>query len=129
MRKVWAAGAESLRWQVGKAGGVLERDARAAGGEAGEKAGGQAGEARGWAAGMGRHGRGGTGWAGFEMATRLSKANTCSANFALRLFSKAMAGPLVPANFGLWSFHTNSRRNEVLMNFEVGSRGAGGPLI
>ena len=45
--------------QVGKAGGVLERDARAAGGEAGEKADGQAGEARGRAAGMGRDGRGG----------------------------------------------------------------------
>ena len=118
MRKVWAAGAERLRWQVGKEGGVLERDARAAGGEASEKADGQAGEARGWAAGMGRDGRGGTGWAGFEMATRLSKANTCSANFGLRLFSKAMAGPLVPANLALWSFHTHSRRNEVLMNFE-----------
>ena len=61
MRKVWAAGAESLRWQVGKEGGVLERDARAAGGEAGEKADGQAGEARARAAGMGRHWRGGTG--------------------------------------------------------------------
>ena len=63
MRKVWAAGGERLRWQVGKEGGVLERDARAAGGEAGEKADGQAGEARGWASGMGRDGRGGRlGW-------------------------------------------------------------------
>ncbi len=54
-----------MRWQVGKEGGVLERDARAAGGEAGEKADGQAGEARGRAAGMGRDGRGGltAGWA------------------------------------------------------------------
>ena len=93
MRKVWAAGAERLRWQVGKEGGVLERDARAAGGEAGEKADGQAGEARGRAAGMGRDGRGGKGWAGFEMATRLlQKANSgISANFALRLFSTLMA--------------------------------------
>ena len=66
---------------------------------------------------------------GSSRATRLSKANTCSANFGLRLFSKAMAGPLVPANFGLWSFHTHSRRNEVLMNFEGGVQGAGGPLI
>ena len=72
MRKVWAAGAESLRWQVSNEGGVLERDARAAGGEAGEKADGQAGEARGRAAGMGRDGRGGTGWAGLtETASSL----------------------------------------------------------
>ena len=60
MRKVWAAGGERLRWQVGNEGGVLERDARAAGGEAGEKADGQAGEARARAEGMGRDRRGGT---------------------------------------------------------------------
>ena len=54
MRKVWGAGGGRLRWQVGKAGGVLVRDARATGVEAGEKADGQAGEARGRAAGMGR---------------------------------------------------------------------------
>ena len=60
MRKVWGAGGGRLRWQVGKAGSVVVRDARATGGEAGEKADCQAGEARGWAAGMGRDGRGGT---------------------------------------------------------------------
>ena len=83
-----SAGEAKVRRLAEKEGGDLERDARAAGGEAGEKAGGQAGEARGWDAGMGRDGRVGTGWAGFEMATRLSKANTCSANLALRLLSK-----------------------------------------
>ena len=31
--------------------------------------------------------------------------------------------PLVPANLALWSFHTHSRRNEVLMNFEGGVQG------
>ena len=119
MRKVCAAGVERLRWQVGKEGGVLERDARAAGGEAGEKAGGQAGEARGWAAGMGRHGRGGTGWAGFEMATRLlQKANSHFGEFGPSAIFQSHGWPLVPANLALWSFHTHSRRNEVLMNFE-----------
>ena len=62
-----------MRWQVGKAGGALVRDARATGGEAGEKADCQAGEARGWAAGMGRDGRGGltAGWAALWCFGRL----------------------------------------------------------
>ena len=46
-----------LAAKVGKEGGVLERDARAAGGEAGEKADGQAEQARRRAAGMGRDAR------------------------------------------------------------------------
>ena len=58
MRKVWGAGGGRLRWQVGKAGGVLVRDVRATGGEAGEKADCQAGEARGWAAGIQLYGTG-----------------------------------------------------------------------
>ena len=52
-----------MRWQVGKEGGVLERDARAAGGEAGEKADGQAGE-DGW---RGLR-RGEEGWRGLRHA-------------------------------------------------------------
>ena len=58
-----------MRWQVGKAGGVLVRDARVTGGEEGEKADGEAGEARGRAAGMGRDGRGGMGWASLREST------------------------------------------------------------
>ena len=73
MRKVWGAGGGRLRWQVGKAGGVLVRDARVTGGEEGEKADGEAGEARGRAAGMGRDGRGGLGWRTRESTRRLAE--------------------------------------------------------
>ena len=72
MRKVWAAGAERLRWQVGNEGGVLERDARAAGGEAGEKADGQAGE-DGW---RGLR-RGEEGWRGKKAATTSERVIRC----------------------------------------------------
>ena len=48
-----------MRWQVGKEGGVFERDARAAGGEAGEKADGR--RERMGGKGCGGEGRGGEG--------------------------------------------------------------------
>ena len=111
-----------MRWQVGKAGGVLVRDARVTGGEEGEKADGEAGEARGRAAGMGRDGRGGTGWAGFEMATRLSKH--VFGEFCPSAIIQSHGWPFGPGEF--WAsdiFHTHSRRNEVLMNFEGGVQG------